>query len=126
MGKEQRYTTGVLKRRRAMLCITIMLIFACCLNFATAETINMPDYPDRLRLVVPNAATDEALPNGALTNVFLRFETPRKSKANDVGLNTATPFSDRKMCSNSGDIRAADKDGNVCKTMITAYNTTEV
>ena len=126
MGKEQKYTTGVLKRRRAILCITIMLIFACCLNFATAETINISDYPDRLRLVVPNAATNETLPNGVPTNVFLRFETPGESGANVVGRNTATPFSDGKMCSNCGDIQVADKDGNICKTMITAYNTTEV
>ena len=118
--------TGIFKRKWAILCFSIMLIFVCCLNFATAETINMPDYPDRLGLVVPNAATDEALPNGALTNVFLRFETPRESGANDVGLNTATPFSDGKVCSNYGDIRVADKDGNVCKTMITAYNSKEV
>lgn len=126
MGKEQRYTTGVLKRRWVMLCITIMLIFACCLNFATAVTINISDYPDRLWLVVPNAATNETLPNGALANVFLRFETPGESGANVVGLNTATPFSDGKMCPNSGDIRVADKDGNVCKVMITAYNSKEV
>ncbi|MEI6152695.1 MAG: DUF2341 domain-containing protein, partial [Deltaproteobacteria bacterium] len=110
----------VFKPRWAILCITIMLIFACCLNFATAETINISDYPYRFGLVVPNATTNETFPKGALTNVYLRLDDADGTPAPFI--NTASLISQGKMRSDCGDIRVADKDGNVYKTNIGGCN----
>jgi hypothetical protein len=110
----------VFKRKWAILYLSIMLIFACCLNFAIAETINISDYPYRSGLIIPNGTTSETFPKGALTNVYLRLDDADGTPAPFI--NKASLISEGKMRFNCGDIRVADKDGNVYKTNIGGCN----